>query len=134
MSRVTTMPVMTSAESVSIAIAGAVTVYTKAIKLRFGEYFSLGYKAVSASSAPDIKIELEQSVKDVLPATEGASDANYVVAENASAIETSLITESFKLKALSPVASHYCRLKITGAAGNAADTIVTAFLNMTEDF
>lgn len=122
-----------SDESSSIAVAGAVTVYTKAFKIDYAEYFSLDYKALSASGAPDLKIEIEQSIGDNLPATEGSSDTNYVEAENMADIETSLTTETWHKKTINPAVSKYARLKITGAAGNNADTIFTAKLNRTEE-
>ncbi len=134
MKRVFVDPILSSAETVSIAIASTAVVYTRAFKLAFGEYFSLAYKALSAAGTPDIKIELEQSIKDVLPATEGAADTNYVVAENMANIETNLITETWHIKALNPGLSVYARLKITGNAGNAADTVFTGHINRQEEF
>ncbi len=134
MRRVTSDPILSSAEAVNIAIASAAVVYTKAFKLAFGEYFGLAYKAVSESGTPDIKIELELSIKDVVPTTEGAADANYVEAENAADIELNLITETWHIKTLSPVTSVYGRLKITGNAGNPADTIFNGHINKQEEF
>ncbi len=134
MKRVCVDPILSSAEAVNIAIASHAVVYTKAFKIAFGEYFSLAYKALSAGGAPDIKIELEQSIKDVLPATEGAADTNYVVAENMANIETNLGAETWHIKALNPGLSVYGRFKITGNAANPADTIFTGHINKQEEF
>lgn len=133
MKRVAVTPVLSSAEAVDIAVASTAVVYTKAFKLAFGEYFSLSYKASSSSGTPDVKIELEEAIKEVLPATEGSADTNYVVPENMSAIETSLTAETWKIKSLSPVSAIYGRFKITGNAANPADTIVNMHLMKQED-
>lgn len=134
MKRVAVTPILSSAEAVDIAIASAATVYTKAFKLAFGEYFSLAYKASSATGTPDVKIELEVAIKDVLPATEGSADTNYVEPENMADVETSLTTETWHIKSLSPPPCVYARLKITGSGSNPADTILNAHIMKQEEF
>ena len=134
MKRVEIKNILNSSQSADIAVASQATVYTKAFKIAFGEYFGLAYKAVSATGSPDVKIELELGVNDAPPSTEGAADTNYVEAENAADIETNLTTETWHIKSLSPVASGYARLKITGNASNAADTIVNAKLRKQADY
>lgn len=133
MKRVAVTPILSSAEAENIAIASAAVVYAKAFKLAYGEYFSLSYKASSASSTPSIKIELEVAIKDVLPATEGSADTNYVEPENMADIETDLTTETWHIKSLSPPTSVYARLKITGSGTNPADTIFNAHIMKQEE-
>ena len=118
--------------SASLAVAGAVTIYTKALNVKPGEFFALSYKAVSASGTPDVKIEMEQSFQ--LPTTEGSADTAYwAEPENTNDIETSLTSETIRHKAINPVALPYIRFKITGAAGNNADTVVSMWLTKQED-
>uniref|UniRef100_A0A6H1ZNV5 Uncharacterized protein n=1 Tax=viral metagenome TaxID=1070528 RepID=A0A6H1ZNV5_9ZZZZ len=131
MRKVQVQKVLLSTESASIAVASTAVVYTKAMKLAFGDYFALSYKAVSAAGSPDVKIELEQSYE--LPTTEGSSDAEWVEPENMADIETNLTVETQKHKSLSPIPLPYGRFKITGNAGNAADTILTMFLSIQEE-
>ena len=120
--------VLTSAESADIAIAGAVTIYTKAFILGDCDFFSISYTAVSATAAIDLKIELEESFQ--LPATEGSADTYWKVPESMSDIESAFATEStIRHKALAPIAMKYGRFKVTGAAGNGADAILNMWLN-----
>lgn len=120
--------VTNSSDSTSISVATTAVVYTKAFKLRYAVAFALRIQAVSASSTPDIKVELEEA--STLPATEGSADATwatgYVVPDGASAIYSSLADELVHIKQITPVCAPYARLKITGNASNPADTIVTA--------
>jgi len=134
MKRVFSDPITLANGNKNIVIASTAVVYTKAFKMSYGEYFSLDYKAVSDTGDPSIKIELEQSIGDNLPTTEGSSDTNYVEPENMSDIEADLTTETWKKKSLSPVPSMYARLKITGSGTNEADTIVSAYINRQEEF
>ena len=125
--------IVTAADATDIAIASTATVYTKAFKISFGDYFSLDYKASSTSGTPDVKIELEESIGANLPATEGSADSNYVEPESMSDIEANLTTETWHKKAITPVVGIYARLKITGNVGNPADTIVNAKINRQEE-
>ena len=125
---VTSEKIVTYLGSASLAVAGAVTIYTQSFVLGDGDFFSISYTAVSATADIDLKIELEQSFQ--LPTTEGSADTYWKVPESMSDIESSLTTEStVKHKALAPIAMKYGRLKVTGAAGNGADAILTAWLN-----
>lgn len=114
----------------AVAIASQAVVYTNAFRLQFSDTFGASFLANSASSTPDLKIELEQG--DNLPTTEGSSDANYVVGDGVGDIYTNLIAETTKRRAISPVPSMYGRFKITGNAGNVADTVLTIILFMQE--
>jgi len=122
--RVVHEKILTSTESVSIAIASTATVYTKSFLLGDGDTFGLFYKL--AGAGPDVKIELEQGPEK--PATEGSSSATWVVAEGASNIETSLTNTTQHHQDIAPTTGKWGRLKITGAAGNGADTVLTAWI------
>jgi hypothetical protein len=118
--------------SASLAVAGATTIYTKALRVKAGEYFAVSYKFPSALGAPDVKIEVEQSFQ--LPTTEGAADADYwTTPENVNPIESSLTTETIRHKALNIPALPFLRFKITGAVANAADTIGAMWLTRQEE-
>ena len=100
--------------STTISITAGATVYTKAYPLRYGAYFAVAYKAASAG-AIDLTIQIEQSW--TLPATEGASDPNYVIPESMADIATNLADANWHNNSISPVAIPYIRFKITSAAG-----------------
>jgi hypothetical protein len=115
-----------------IAIAGAVTVYTKAVYVGLSKFHSLSYTAVSSAGGIVLKIEVEQSFK--LPATEGSSDTYWAEPEGMGDIVANLVTEStIYHKSLALIPLPYFRLKITGGVGNSADTIVNAWLSKQEN-
>ena len=124
--------ILNVANASSIAIASQAVVYTQAIPLPFALYFGIRYKASSVSGSPDLLIQIEQS--DQAPATEGAADLNFVIPVSMADIETNLTTELWKVKTISPVPLRYIRFKITGNAGNPADTLFQAFLSIQEDY
>lgn len=133
MKRVVISNIVDSLDSADIAVAaGATTVYTKAFKVAFGEYFALAYRAVSATGTPILQIELQAGINDAPPTTEGADDANYVEPENQADIETSLTTETWHIKSLSPAVSCWLRLKLTGAGATAV--VFNAKIRKQEDF
>jgi len=111
-----------SAGVLDIAVASTATVYTKAISLNLGEYFALIYKATSDGNVK-LQIQIEQS--PVLPTTEGAADDNFVIPEGFSDIESALATETQHIKALTPIALKYFRLKITGLGAPSANDAST---------
>ena len=123
--------ILTSAESADIAVAGAVTVYTKAIYIGLSKFHALSYYANSAAGGINLKIEVEQSYR--LPVTEGASDIYYSEPENMPDVVSALVTEdTWYHKSLALIPLPYFRLKITGGVGNNADTIVNALLSKQE--
>lgn len=112
-----------SDESVlAIPVASTATIYSHSFSLKSNEYFSIAYKGSSASSTPDLLIQLEQSW--TIPTTEGSSDTNYVIPENMPNIETNLVTETWHIKAFSPCVMPYSRIKVTGNASNTADAVI----------
>lgn len=128
--RPTVDDILTSGHVQNIPIASAATVYTKTWKWGKAEYFAFDYKAASSGTV-GLKIELEQG--NVLPAAEGSSDDNYVVAENQQDIEADLSDKIQHIKKLSPVVSIYGRLKITGSGSNDASTTLRAKLVRQEE-
>lgn len=113
-----------------IAVGTDETVYTKAFKLAYGEYFSLFYKATSAGVV-DIKIEIEQCWE--LPTTEGSQDNDYVEPEGLSDVDDVADTTQH-CKSISPIPSEYARLKLTGGATNDANNTIRIRLGKQEDY
>lgn len=114
----------------NIAVGTSATVYTKAFKLAYAEYFALFYKATSDGTV-NVKIEIEQCWR--LPTTEGSADTSYVEPEGMSDIDT-VTDETQHCKSISPIPSPYARLKLTGASDNDASTTLRLRLSKQEDF
>jgi len=115
----------------NIAVAGEVAVYTKAINVAIGGFFTASYKAASALGGINIKIEVQQSFK--LPTVEGAADDYWSEPVNMQDVVASLTTESTVYHAsIAPVPLPYLRFKITGLTGNSADCIVNLWLTKQE--
>lgn len=111
-----------SAYLTAIPVASAATVYTRAFQLNLGEYFALTYKATSDGNVK-LKIEIEQSYK--APTTEGSADATYKTTDGATAIETALADETQHIKAITPAAMKWARIKITGLGAPSANDAST---------
>ena len=105
-----------------IAIAGAVTIYTQAISLKQGEYFSVAYKAASDGNVK-LKIEIEQSVR--LPTTEEAADSSFITTDEVPAIESALADENWHITEIEPLALPFVRFKITGLGAPSANDATT---------
>ena len=118
--------ILTSAESADIAVAGEVTVYSKAISLRYGAYFSVSL-LVTAGTTKNLKIEFEQSFQ--LPATEGSADTYWAVPENMDDIIDGLNDGTIRHINISPLPLRYGRLKITGLTGNSSDVVLKAWIS-----
>ena len=111
----------------TIAIAGEVTVYSRAFKLSYGVAFGIGYKAAGAGTI-NLKIQLEQSVKNTAPTTEGSSDTYYVIGAGVADINAALADTTARLQTLSPVPATWGRLKITGGTANGSDVTLEAYI------
>ena len=127
---VTVDKIRTVADGLSMAIADDATVYSKSWEWGTGEYYALDYIATSGGVV-GLKIEIEQG--NDRPGTEGSSDSNWVVAENAQDVESNLDDKTQHFKKLSPVVTKYGRLKITGSATNASNTALVAKLARQEE-
>lgn len=95
------------------------SVYTQAFAARKSPNtkYALGLKMAGTTIA--IKVELEQGRK--LPATEGASDANFCVPAAPAAVMASISDKNLHIEAFSPNVSPYLRFKLTGLTGCTAD-------------
>jgi hypothetical protein len=110
--------IVTSADVKEIAVASTATIYTKAVRLNYGEYFALMYMATSDGNVK-LQIQLQQSHK--APDSEGASEAEWIIPTSMSDIESALADEVWHIKTLSPITLPYARLKITGLAAPSAN-------------
>ena len=115
-------PVVTAEDSADIAVNATAVVYTKSFKLVNGQYFGMFARAVSATGAAKVKIELEQG--PLLPTVEGSAETTRFVEPDGMADIIDIVDELMHVKTISPVPGPYGRYKITGAADNPADTIV----------
>lgn len=109
-----------------MSVPNQVTYYTQAVPVGKSVYFGLWVKTTSTAGTPSLQIDYEQSYSK--PTTEYAADTNFVIPDGASAIFTNLNDEIAHVKQISPVPMTYIRLKITGLAGNQADSLLTAKL------
>ena len=109
----------------SMSVPSTTTYYTNAVPVGKGLSFGLWLKATSAAGSPSLQIDYEMSYKK--PATENASDGDWVVPDGASSIYTNLNDEIAHVKQITLCPMTYVRLKITGLAGNhATDTVLEA--------
>lgn len=121
----------TAGRNDNMLINGEAVYYSQAIDISKAIGFAVSYK-ITAGSAPDVKIELEQS--PFPPATEHAADDNFKVPESHSALEANLTGTTRKNAAVSPVMLPWFRAKVTGNAGNSANTVLELILaNQSED-
>ena len=115
---------------IEIPVASAAVVYTNSFKLDYASKFGLQYRATS-DAAVSLKLELEEG--NVLPATEGAADDNFVVPDGGMTVVADITTETVHIITLAPVVAKYGRFKITGGVGNTATTTLALWLAKTED-
>ena len=87
-------------------------------------YFGVWYQATSSAGAPDLLIEYEMSYD--------STAGNFIEPESAVDIETNLVAETAKVKSINPPPMKYMRIKATGNASNAADTILTLYVFIQE--
>jgi len=108
----------------SIPVAGEVTVYTRAFPLNLAQFFGIWVKALSATSTPNVKIELEEG--PTTPTTEGSAETTlFVEPDGFDDIFSQINDEIAHIKTIAPVPMSYGRYKITGLTGNPADTVLT---------
>lgn len=117
---VTTIPLLDN--TLAIPVATTAVVYSRSVSLKGGEYFALMYKATSDGSVK-LKIEIEESYQ--LPTTEEAADTAWIVPEGATAVEAALADENWHIKAITPIAAPYGRVKITGLGAPSANDAST---------
>jgi hypothetical protein len=123
--------VLSAAGAVAIPVPSTTTVYSNSFKLDYATKFAVQYQAASVAGSVDLKLELEEG--NVLPATEGASDANFVVPDGGMTIVANITTETVHIISLAPVVSKYARFKITGQGSNNADATIALKIIKTEE-
>ena len=106
-----------------LAVAGTSTVYTLQMPISNHDKFAIGYKAISATSEPQITLQLEQSF--IVAGTESTANLNFVVPDGVSDIATDLSSETQHYVSSTPLFAPYMRLKIIGSGTNPGDTTVT---------
>jgi len=111
----------TSANVATIPIVGEVTVYTKSISLKSGEYFGIMYKATSDGTV-NLSLEVEQSW--TRPTTEGSSDAQWVEPSDIADVDAAITDEIWHARTLALVPLPYLRFRIIGLTGNDASTTI----------
>jgi hypothetical protein len=125
-----TTPIVGSDDSADILVNATAVVYTKAINISRGQFFGLAAKAVSATGAAAVKLELQES--PIFTASlDAAADANFVEPDGKSDL-IDIADENMHILSPAPVAMPWMRIKITGAGGNPADTIVNLWNFMQE--
>lgn len=117
-------PVLSGSGSASIAVVSDQSIYTTSFPLYSADVFGVWAKATSVTGTATVKLELEQSY--ALPTTEGAADTKFVEPDGFADV-MSLTDELAHVDTLAPVPMPYGRYKITGNAGNPADTVVTIY-------
>lgn len=113
-----------------IIVASTTTVYSRAIRINYGQVFGIWYQAANGSGSANMKIQIEQSYK--VPTTEGSSDAAWVIPLGVQDINTNLADTTAHIQSLSPVPMKYIRLKITGLGSNPADATLNFWIFIQE--
>jgi len=102
----------------AVAGSGAVA-YTYSYPMQLGTSYAFEYQFESGGV---INCQLELEHASSLPATEGAASAWFVVPEDAAVFDAACVDANRHIKAYSPAAMPFARLKVTGLVGNAATT------------
>lgn len=113
-----------------IVVPSTTTVFSRAFRLNFGQVFGIWLQAANGSGSANMSIVLEQSA--FAPATEGASDSNYVVPDGVAPIYSNLNDTNVHVKTIQPVPMKFARLKITGLGVNPVDASLTAWIFIQE--
>ena len=93
--------------SKTVASTGVVYLYSYPVEM--GASYSFEYQ-FSSGAAVDVKLELEQSNELLTAAEEGASNANYVVPEDASTFDAQVNDKLVHIKAYIMFSTHYAFL------------------------
>ena len=113
-----------SGTHVDLAVASTATVYSQSYICPKDVTFGFEYQFTS-DGVIACTVEIEQG--NTSPVTEGASDANMVVPDSATALATA-VNGNVHIVAYSPVVANFFRLKITGTGANDASTVLSRFL------
>jgi hypothetical protein len=112
-----------------IAVAGAVTVYTRPITLR--RAYNIGYSVQCTGSGPNVTITPQQAPRAPAAANFNAADPAYVTPTGVNAIGPFTDT-NMHIATLSLVPMKYVRFMIVGNSGNGNDTKVDLELFLQE--
>lgn len=104
----------------SESVASTASISSDAIGTASDGYFGVYYIATSVIGSPDLKIEYEMSWDD--------NSSNFVEPDSASDIESSLTSETAKIKSVQPPPMPFMRIKVTGGPSNPSDTVFTMYL------
>lgn len=108
------------------AVASTAVVTSRILNIQNGGYFGVHYKATSASSAPDLKIEF------LMSSTCKTTSTDFIEPSGASDIETNLTGETWVVKSITPPPMPCFKIQVTGNAGNPADTLLNLRLFIQE--
>jgi len=110
-------------------IKATATVYTHSMPVFNSDYFGIWFKFTSVTGTAAIKlVQLEMS--HTPPATEYASDAEWIVPAALDNIAADIADENVRIQSISPIPMKYMRLKIEGDndPANPDDTIMEAYI------
>ncbi len=113
------------AAETTIAVASTGVAFSRHFLMPKGVSFS--WDLQFTSTAPDVKVELEQSNEEPTAPTSPAADVKYIIPDGkvSSELSAQINDELRHLIAYSPVVSAYGRLKLTGIGSNNADTVLS---------
>lgn len=113
-------------------IVSNAVVYTKSFKLDYGTKFGVQYKA-SVTGGADISVKIELEEGNVMPAVEGAADANFAIPVGGLVVVADVTDALVHITSLAPVVAKYGRFKITGSGTNTATVKMNMKLSKTEE-
>lgn len=112
-----------NAGATTLAVAATGTVYSRSFPLPMGDpSFAFEYQFASGGTV-ETKLELEQG--NQLPGTEMAADSAWVVPDGAAELDNACGDEINHIKAYTPAATLFARIKITGSGSNDASTVLS---------
>lgn len=118
------MAIIDVLDDTAVAVSEQATAYTDSFPLHKNATYAFEYQ-FSGTGTIDCKIELEQG--NTAPATEGSSDSNFVVPEDAADFDVSITGTAKHVKAYTPAVTKYARGKITGQGSNGTSTELSVF-------
>lgn len=100
----------------SLAVASTNVVYGKSFALKKNRTYGGVFRFTGTTV--DVKVELEQSNYDLTAAEEGSAHTKWAVGAT---ISSGITSTAARVLAVTPVATKYARLKLTGQGSNHAD-------------
>lgn len=116
--------------AIALAVPSQSTVYTHAFRMGMSKNFSVQIQCATSTS-PSVRMQLEASFynpsENSKTFTEGSASALYVVPDAFADIFSNIVDTNYHIKGYQPPFVSYGRFKLTGLAGNAADTTITIY-------